>query len=252
MSFSFCPRCDAKNAPGVIRCQACGLPLTSGTMVMGAAAAIRPTVSFRVVRADGGPEAVVEMQTDTVSCGRQGEIAILDDPFVAEVQARFFFNALKLVVEDVAGGNGVFIRLRQDRELTPGAEVRLGRQRLLLESLPPPAPGADGAVAWGSPDPGYRFLLVQILEAGVRGAAFPLKEGDNLLGREVGEVTFPQDGFVSSRHALLHAATDRVIVRDIGSSNGTFVRVFAPAFVDSGDQFLIGRQLVRVEISAAD
>jgi len=38
------------------------------------------------------------------------------------------------------------------------------------------------------------------------------------------------------------------MVRDLGSSNGTFLRLTAPAFVDNGDQFLIGRQLVRVEL----
>ncbi len=38
-------------------------------------------------------------------------------------------------------------------------------------------------------------------------------------------------------------------MKDLGSSNGTFLRLAAPAFVDNGDQFLIGRQLVRVEMA---
>jgi hypothetical protein len=38
------------------------------------------------------------------------------------------------------------------------------------------------------------------------------------------------------------------MVKDLGSSNGTFLRLTAPAFVENGDQFLIGRQLVRVEM----
>jgi hypothetical protein len=36
----------------------------------------------------------------------------------------------------------------------------------------------------------------------------------------------------------------------LGSSNGTFVRLGAPAFVDNGDQYLIGRQLLRMELEA--
>jgi pSer/pThr/pTyr-binding forkhead associated (FHA) protein len=41
---------------------------------------------------------------------------------------------------------------------------------------------------------------------------------------------------------------DRLRVRDVGSSNGTFIRLTGPVFVDNGDHFLIGRQLLRVEI----
>jgi hypothetical protein len=36
----------------------------------------------------------------------------------------------------------------------------------------------------------------------------------------------------------------------VGSSNGTFLRIGAPTFVEHGDQFLVGRELVRVEIGA--
>jgi hypothetical protein len=209
----------------------------------------RPRVAVRVVRADGGPESVIPMRGDVMLCGRNGDLSIPDDPFVADTQMRLFFSGQKLAVEDVGGGNGVFTRLRNEREVATGGEIRLGRQRLVIEPVPALAPGEDGATAWGSPDAGFRFRLVQLMEGGLRGAAFPLKEGDNAIGRELGDITFPTDGFVSGRHAVLHVAPDRAVIRDLGSSNGTFLRLAAPAFVDNGDQFLIGRQLVRVEMA---
>jgi pSer/pThr/pTyr-binding forkhead associated (FHA) protein len=212
-------------------------------------AAARPKVAVRVVRADGGPESVIPMRGDVMLCGRNGDLSIADDPFVAETQMRLFFSGNRLAVEDVGGGNGVFTRLRAEREVPPGGEVRVGRQRLVVEPVPPLAPAEDGATAWGSPDVGYRFRLVQLLEGGVRGGAFPLKEGENQIGRENGDITFPTDGFVSGRHAVLQVAPERLLLRDLGSSNGTFLRLGAPSFVDNGDQFLIGRQLVRVELS---
>jgi hypothetical protein len=43
---------------------------------------------------------------------------------------------------------------------------------------------------------------------------------------------------------------DQLMVRDAGSSNGTFIRLTGPTFVDNGDHFLMGRQLLRVEIQA--
>jgi hypothetical protein len=182
-------------------------------------------------------------------CGRQGDLTIPDDPFVADTQMRLFFSGARLAVEDVGGGNGIFTRLRAEREVTPGGEIRVGRQRLVVEPIPPLTAAEDGATAWGSPDPGHRFRLVQLLEGGVRGGAFPLKDGENQIGRENGDITFPSDGFVSGRHATLQVAADRLVLKDLGSSNGTFLRLGAPSFVDNGDQFLIGRQLVRVELS---
>jgi pSer/pThr/pTyr-binding forkhead associated (FHA) protein len=219
-----------------------------GTIVMGARKVPRPAVTLRIVRADGGPEAQYPMGADELLCGRTEGVPLADDPFVADPQVRFFFSADKLAVEDVGGGNGLFVRTRQERELPVGSEVRVGRQRLLLEPVPAQAPGAGGVVMWGSPDAGVRFRLVQLLEGGLRGAAFPLKDGDNVLGREVGDVTFPTDGFVSGRHALLTVRDDRLTLKDLGSSNGTFVRLNATALVEDGDQFLVGRQLVRVEM----
>ncbi|AGC46037.1 FHA domain-containing protein [Myxococcus stipitatus DSM 14675] len=250
-AMEYCPRCDTENPRDATVCRACGSPLRSGTMVMAVASlSSRPQVSIRVVRADGGPESVVRMLRDTLTCGQQGEIPLPDDPFIMPVQMRFFFSGSRLAVEDVGGANGVFVRLRQEREVSPGGELRLGRQRLVLEPIPTATQGPGGTQVWGSPDPGYRLRLIQILEGGLRGAAYPLREGDNLLGREQGDLTFPTDGFVSGRHAVLQVRQDRLTVRDVGSSNGTFIRLAGPTFVDNGDHYLIGRQLLRVEIQA--
>jgi len=247
--MAFCPRCDTENPDGAPSCSHCGNPMHSGTVVMSPTThAPRPKVFIRVVRADGGPESVVSMRGEVLVCGKEGDVPLPDDPFVALNQARFFFSGSRLAVEDVGGGNGVFVRLRAERELSTGGELRLGRQRLVLEPIPTAGPGAGGVIAWGSPDAGYRFRLIQMMEGGLRAAAYPLKEGDNQLGRELGEITFPTDGFVSGRHAVLTVRQDRLAVRDLGSSNGTFIRLGAAAFVENGDQFLIGRQLLRVEL----
>ena len=247
-----CAHCNAENEAGAATCAACGTSMmNSGTMVMSAIPLeARPKVSFRMVRADGGPETVVAMTQDTLQCGKEGDLALPEDPFVAPMQARFFFSGARLAVEDVGGGNGIFLRLRHEREVLVGSELRLGRQRLVLEPIPALSPGPGGALIWGSPDPGLRLRLVQMLEGGIRGVAFPLKEGFNYLGREHGDIIFPTDGFVSGRHAALKVVGTRLLLKDLGSSNGTFIRLSAPVFVDHGDQFLIGRQLLCVDFQA--
>ena len=46
----------------------------------------RPRVAIRVVRADGGPEALIPMRGDVLLAGRQGDLSLPDDPFVADTQ----------------------------------------------------------------------------------------------------------------------------------------------------------------------
>ncbi|MFN7133602.1 MAG: FHA domain-containing protein, partial [Myxococcales bacterium] len=72
-----------------------------------------------------------------------------------------------------------------------------------------------------------------------------------MLGREVGDITFPGDGFVSGRHAVISVRGERMTVRDVGSSNGTFFRLGGPTRLENGDQLLIGRQLLKLDIAPA-
>jgi len=205
-------------------------------------------VTIRVVRADGGPEATFSLKKDEVVAGTAAELLFMDDPFVARQQARIRFDGGSLVVEDIGGGSGVFTRVRAERQVSVGQEIRCGRQRLIYEVLMP-VPNVSPRM-WGSPENGCRGRLVQVLEGGLRGHAFTLKDGENLVGREMGEITFPGDGFVSGRHAVVTVHPEGVSLRDVGSSNGTFVRLDNPATVGDGDQLLIGRHLLKLEVAA--
>src|SRR4051812_29184594 len=96
-----CPRCDQENQQGAQACVRCGSPMEASTTRMASPPGARPKVSLRIVRADGGPETVYPMTGDTLVCGRQGDLALPDDPFVAPTQARFFFSGARLALEDV-------------------------------------------------------------------------------------------------------------------------------------------------------
>jgi hypothetical protein len=129
-----------------------------------------------------------------------------------------------------------------------GDEIRVGRQVLRLEPLPRPvAPAGSGVRPWGTRDAGARFRLSQLLDGGGLGEIFPLHEGENVVGREAGDVTFPSDRYVSARHARLEVRRDEITLADAGSSNGTFVKIVGPAGLAPGDQILVGGQLLRVD-----
>jgi pSer/pThr/pTyr-binding forkhead associated (FHA) protein len=281
-SFAFCQACGQSLKPRA--CAGCGQPLLAGARFCGhcgraselveaaptppppakgksptpprPAAPVASGVEVRearvmrlvAVRHDGLPGPTYVVTRAALHCGRTlGEVLFPDDATVSPRHCRFVTREDGVHVEDLGSVNGTFIRLRQARPLGPGDEFRVGRQLLRLEPIPRP-PGGDGTVRpWGSSDAGYRARLTQLLEGGGAGEVFPLRFGENLLGREVGQISFPSDRYVSARHARVDVSDQGVLLTDVGSSNGTFVKLAAPTRIGSGDQILVGMQLLRVE-----
>jgi len=265
-----CANCGATLVPGARFCGRCGRaadaasPPTPPPAARGRASPTpvrsaplaAPGVEVReakvhrlvAVRHDGLPGPTYVVTRSALQCGRtQGEVLFPDDATVSPRHCRFLARDDGVQVEDLGSVNGTFLRLRQPRALTPGDEFRVGRQLLRLEPIPRPPPGEGGTRPWGSLDPGYRARLTQLLEGGGAGEVLPLRLGENTLGREVGHVCFPGDRYVSARHARLDVTETSVLLTDVGSSNGTFVRIGQPTRIGPGDQVLVGMQLLRVE-----
>lgn len=256
-----CGACRAPLLPDARFCSQCGAPAAARRTPATPAPPLLAPVAARtppraaaegprltVVRTDGQAGAVHALNGAEAVCGRtQGAIRVGDDPAVSPRHARFTVREGVLSVEDLGSLNGTFLRIRAPCRLGVGAELRVGRQLLRLEpraSVPPAAPGAR---PFGAEDPGSRFRLSQLLEDGGLGEIFPLAEGENAVGREAGRVTFPADRYVSARHARLLVKREVVTLEDVGSSNGTFVRLSGPARLSPGDQLLVGTQLLRVD-----
>jgi pSer/pThr/pTyr-binding forkhead associated (FHA) protein len=258
-----CGSCGAALQPGFRFCGVCGKPVAAPAPATprhgaippaSAPAAASPARAARIrlaqVRNDGSPGPVHAFEREDALCGRtQGDLLLADDPAVSPRHARFTVAGGVLRVEDLGSVNGTYVRLKEPRRLAVGDEFRIGRQLLRLEPLPRPAHGAEagGVRAWGTKDPGYRFRLSQLLEGGGLGEIFPLREGENLVGRDAGEVTFPGDRYVSARHARIEVAGGAVTLADAGSSNGTYVKIGGATDLATGDQLLVGSQLLMVE-----
>jgi len=213
------------------------------------AAPVRPRARVSAIARDGSRSADFVLVKDETRVGRDvepTEVKLDKDPFIAPVHAVFRFEGPQLVVHDSGTANGVFLWLKE-RTLEPGDELRIGRQRLRIEWMPDePEQLADQPV-WGSPNPGYVARVVQILEGGGEGDVYPLKSGENLVGRGTGDVSFPNDGYVSSKHASITVGEGSLAVKDLGSANGTFVRVNGQAAVTAGDLLLVGEQILRID-----
>ena len=88
--------------------------------------------------------------------------------------------------------------------------------------------------------------LILIRGDGIEGLSYQLNAEQHLVGRS-GQLVFPDDAFVSPRHANLFYRTGKLVVRDEGSLNGVFWRVRGSMEIAAGDLFLAGEQLFRVE-----
>jgi pSer/pThr/pTyr-binding forkhead associated (FHA) protein len=88
--------------------------------------------------------------------------------------------------------------------------------------------------------------LILIRGDGIEGLSYQLNAEQHVVGRN-GQLVFPDDVFVSPRHANLFYRNGRLVVRDEGSLNGVFLRVRQSAEIQAGDFFLAGEQLFRVE-----
>jgi pSer/pThr/pTyr-binding forkhead associated (FHA) protein len=254
---SSCPRCAAPVLPGYRFCGQCGAeiaatPAPDPARPSGPPGGPAPRgLRLSLVRTDGAQGPSYPLHAPTCVCGRtEGDLRLADDATVSPRHASLTVAGERVTVEDLGSVNGTYVRIKGPQPLAAGEEFRLGRQLLRVEPVPRPAtvPAGDGeARAWGPPDPGYRLRLAQLLEGGGLGEIHPLREGENVIGREAGDVIFPADRYVSARHARIELRGDAVTLTDLGSSNGTFRRIAGPTQLAPGDQLLIGAQLLKLE-----
>jgi DNA-directed RNA polymerase subunit RPC12/RpoP len=85
-----------------------------------------------------------------------------------------------------------------------------------------------------------------VMEGGQPGEVYDLKD-ETAIGRTMGDISFPHDGYMSSRHARIVRRGDDFVLLDEGSRNGTFIRIKNEIKLESGDMILIGKQLFRFE-----
>jgi hypothetical protein len=244
--FRFCGACGARMEP------AAPAPAAGGgrTMFLGqqhaAAAAPQPRGKLVLIRPDGTEGGTLPLIEGETLVGR-GMGAMFDgDAYLSPRHAQFVLNAAGLVVRDLHSLNGVFMKLADEEEVGSGTIFRIGQELLRFDAIQPPLPLEDGTEVMGSPNPGFWGRLVVIVGRDVDGSAFPLFGDAVVLGRERGDILFPEDGYVSGTHARISFRDGRVYLADLGSSNGTFLRALGERPVASGAFLLMGQQLFKV------
>ncbi len=91
--------------------------------------------------------------------------------------------------------------------------------------------------------------LILIRGEGVEGLSYQLNAEQHIVGRN-GQLVFPDDPYVSPKHANFFYRQNKLVVKDEGSLNGVYIRVRQPVELSSGDFFLAGEQVFRMDATA--
>jgi len=163
--------------------------------------------------------------------GRAGcDLNFPEDVLLSEKHASLIYDRSEgsYLLRDDGSVNGVFVRLQQarPREIAPGSLVRVGRQFLLF--------GKENGVP----------LLVHFDAEGKPAGRHPLTERTQVLGREAPDLTLDaKDMTLSRRHLAVRLERGVIKIKDLGSANGTFLKIRGALPLVEGDQFRVGQQL---------
>lgn len=258
--FKFCPSCGAR-APQVAhdfevetrvgpRNTATAATPGRSTMMFGGALQ-HARAKLTLIRGDGEDGVSFTLAgTDHLAGRGDCPISFPDDTFLSPIHANFRYANNQLVVRDEGSLNGVYIRIAGTARIEPGTSILVGEQVLVVRpaTQPEDLPDGEGTYYSASMLRAASLEIIQQLRGGVGGWVFRPTQPSVSMGREGNDINFPDDPFISGRHAQVSLAGAVLSVTDLGSRNGTFVRVTGEHVLKHGDYVFLGQQLLRVEI----
>lgn len=269
---STCPQCASPNPRSNRFCITCGFDMATVALAQPPAAEVMPEaptppiaapqpvaqaprpaverarlVLIRPDGTEGGHQSLMEGES---SVGRDSGGVFSNDPFLSPKHASFSVANGTVTVRDENSLNGIYIRIERQQpvELHDGDVFRIGQEILRFEAFHPMPRQADGTERIGAESEGLVGKIVLVTGRESFASAFPVPVTGLYLGRERGDILFPEDGYVSGLHCQLAVNQGRLTVTDVGSSNGSYVRLNGPRVVRNGDFLLLGQQLFRVHI----
>jgi pSer/pThr/pTyr-binding forkhead associated (FHA) protein len=255
-----CPQCGQNNSTGNRFCAACGFNLTAASRPATAAADLNAVsasglkhVLLVALRADGTEAGSFSLPDEPrVTLGRDIGGIFSGDSYLSPRHASISRAGGNVSVRDEGSLNGVYLKLKPNAPwvLRYGDVFRIGQEIIRLEALEPQAPSPDGVERLGSPMNGYLGRLALVIGRDTTGNAFVIPSTGVHCGRERGDILFSEDGYVSGLHCNIQPnAKGQLELTDVGSSNGTFVRITQEYKLSPSDILLMGQQLFRVDFA---
>ena len=188
----------------------------------------------------------------------RGAILLPNDPYVSPRHARVYRRDGRFFIRDLDSVNRVYLRLRQPEPLRHADLLLIGLEVLRFEAVSDAEMGLGpaterGTQVFGSPcTPRFARLCQRTVEGVTRDVCY-LSRDETVIGRESGDIVFTSDPFMSRRHATVYRdpATNAFTIRDLRSSNGTYLAIRGEVMLEPGDHVRIGQHLFRFDVKPA-
>jgi class 3 adenylate cyclase len=224
------------------------------TVVMSSSkAAAVPRFKLLRVLKDGSVGDQYKLKDDKLEVGRlRGDVQFPEDDKMAPLHTRFSVEKDQLFVEDISGVSSVFIGLIATYTMRDGDIIRMGEQmfrfREKVEAVANAAARGttiiDLSATMDEPVAELIFVGPDFLDTPAR---LPLNEEEISFGRSRGTFVFPEDPFMSRAHCKIYHRGEDFFVEDLGSRNGTFIKVRGKAPVPTGATVLVGSQVFKLD-----
>jgi pSer/pThr/pTyr-binding forkhead associated (FHA) protein len=248
-----CGSCDAYSPMGTSMCPGCGNALAlmpSGAIrggAQGPRTVTRTIASVEIPQPETSPRAIT--------------------PPPAIPQAQLFEGKLQPRTGGAQGASGPVSSGPKEADVpvaTSLEELMLQAKNFVCRSCSTPVPmghkfcGRCGAAVppeilnartqfFGQLQVPGKAKLILIRGEGVEGLSYQLNAEQHVVGRTGQQLVFPDDAFVSPKHANLFYRSGKLVVRDEGSLNGVYLRVRGTVDIDPGDFVLAGEQLFKID-----
>jgi pSer/pThr/pTyr-binding forkhead associated (FHA) protein len=255
-----CPQCGHVNGTGHRFCASCGYNLgalasaspSAAPAPTAPSASTHPQIILTALRADGSEAGTYRLpDVAQITLGRDTGSIFAGDSYLSPRHATFTRRGIQLSIKDEDSLNGVYLKLRPNEPclLEFGDLFRIGQEIIRLEELKGQGRSPDNVERFGSPAKGYIGRLALVIGRDTTGNSFPIPERGVHCGRERGDILFSEDGYVSGLHCSIAKGPDgKIYLTDVGSSNGTFVRLRSERTVGATDILLMGQQLFRIDL----
>lgn len=212
--------------------------------------------------------------------GRKGGDLLLRDSKISSEHAAIEFKDGKFMVQDLNSTNGTFVNDERVNEKTLKHldEIKVGFSTLLfrvslkskakgsksnageessqvsdisqtdidsLNSVPPVSAATAKAAATSE----KKEVTVQIIGGPHRGTKLKTQKENLIIGRVNSDIALKDDKDVSRKHAVIELlAGDQLFIRDLASTNGTFVNEarIANSKLKDGDEIRIGNSILKI------
>jgi pSer/pThr/pTyr-binding forkhead associated (FHA) protein len=211
----------------------------------------RATARFRLVRLarGGGSPTTHVLPASGLVVGRDSaDLSFPDDLTVSPRHIAVKPGANGVDAEDLGSLNGVFVRIPGPYQLDDADVFVCGDSVFRYSGEAGRMLPADYRQFAAPNEKPILATITRILGDGRDGDVHALRQLPFVIGREDGDLRLGGDRFMSRRHASIDKSPDgRLVLVDLGSRNGTYIRRRGVLTLNDGDILLIGRQLLRIE-----